>query len=59
MNYQNICNLIQIRDFAVKIFDNINFNMNKDEVKQLRVKINVMDKLILKEILSLQLSNND
>lgn len=51
MKPQDLSALISIRDFAIRVFDNINFKMNPDEVKQLRHKIVLLDKVILEHVL--------
>lgn len=53
MNHEQLSNLINIRDFAQRNFDNINFKLSNEEVRALRVKIVSMDKVILSEILAL------
>jgi len=52
MNDQELNNLINIRDFANRNFDNINFRLSNDEVRALRAKIVLMDKVILSSLLT-------
>jgi hypothetical protein len=56
MSWLELTNLITIRDFAVKIFDNVYFKMSNEEVNKLRNKIAIMDRVILDGMLNLNLN---
>lgn len=55
MKAADIINLIQIRNYASQSIDNLYIKMSSDEVRQLQRKASEIDKLLLKEIVSLEI----
>lgn len=55
MTIEQLSALINVRNFLLQNFDNINFALSKDQVKILRNKIVFMDKKIAEEMVKLNL----
>lgn len=53
MKLTELSELITVRDFAARNYDNVYFKMSTDEIKLLRNKINFLDRIILDELLKL------
>lgn len=58
MNLQELAALITVRDYTFRSIDNVLLPMSKDEVKALQLKLQMLDKQVLKGILELNLNTS-
>ena len=54
---QDIVNLIEIRNFVVLSENNERIKMSKDDMKALREQVKTIDKIVIEQLVKLNLSN--
>lgn len=59
MKIEELSQLITVRDFAARSYDNPSVKMSKEEANQLRNKLNLLNKTIVQNILKLNILNNE
>jgi hypothetical protein len=54
---QEVANLIKIRDYLNSLVNNLMVKMDREQLKNVQLRINALDKIIIDESLSMDLTN--